>query len=144
APAGTRYTRNGSFSRRADGVLTASDGSPVMGQGGQISLGIGPISADADGTIRTGATVAGKLRIVDSAEESNVTRESSSRFRIDDTEDVKIPAVRNGALEQSNVSVVDGLAQLTALSRSFDALQRGLVSLLSEVDGRAISELGRH
>ncbi len=142
--AGTRYTRNGSFGRRADGTLTASDGSPVLGQGGPISLGVGPISADPDGTIRTGTTVAGKLRIVDATADATVTRESSSRFLIDSVENVNLPAVRNSALEQSNVSVIDGLAQLTALSRSFDALQRGLVSLLSEVDGRAITELGRH
>jgi flagellar basal body rod protein FlgG len=143
-PAGPRYTRNGAFERRADGTLTTNDGAPVQGQGGPIKLGVGAITVDADGTVRAGDTVAGKLQIVEAAPGSDLARESASRFRIEDVTAVDAPSVRNQALEHSNVSIVDGMAQLTALSRSFDALQRGLVSLMSEVDGKAISELGRH
>jgi flagellar basal body rod protein FlgG len=144
-PFGTRYTRNGSFERGADGTLTTSDGLPVLGEGGPIRLNAtGAISVDADGTVRTGTAVAGRLQVVRAESDAAIAREGSSRFRIDDVEAVETPEVVNQALEQSNVSVVDGMAQLTALSRSFDALQRGLVSLLSEVDGKAISELGRH
>ena len=32
-PNGERYTRNGSFVRRGDGVLTASDGLPIVAEG---------------------------------------------------------------------------------------------------------------
>jgi flagellar basal body rod protein FlgG len=144
-PQGTRYTRNGSFERRADGTLTTNDGAPVLGEGGPIKLNAaGAITLDSDGTVRTGTTVAGKVQIVDAAQGADLARESASRFKIESVDPVQYPSVRNQALEHSNVSIVDGMAQLTALSRSFDALQRGLVSLLSEVDGKAISELGRH
>jgi flagellar basal body rod protein FlgG len=142
--AGPRYTRNGAFERSADGTLTTTDGAPVVGEGGPIRLGTGAITVDADGTVRAGTTVAGKVQIVDAAPGSEPAREGASRFRIDEVNPVEAPSVRNQALEHSNVSIVDGMAQLTALSRSFDALQRGLVSLMAEVDGRAISELGRH
>jgi flagellar basal body rod protein FlgG len=144
-PQGTRYTRNGSFERRADGTLTTNDGAPVLGDGGPIKLNAsGAITLDSDGTVRTGTTVAGKVQIVDASQGADMARESASRFRIESVDPVQYPSIRNQALEHSNVSIVDGMAQLTALSRSFDALQRGLVSLLSEVDGKAISELGRH
>lgn len=141
--AGTRYTRNGAFERRADGTLTTADGLPVLGQDGPIRLGTGPITVEADGTVRTDATVAGRLQVVTAAPGASMTREGAARFQIDTVAAVDRPSVRNGALEHSNVSIVDALAQLTALSRSFDALQRGLVSLMSEVDGRAITELAR-
>jgi flagellar basal-body rod protein FlgF len=143
-PSGVRYTQNGSFERRSDGTLSTTDGLPVLGQDGKpIQLADGPVSVDPDGTIRTGAAVAGQLRIVDAAPDAQVVREGAARFRIDDVTPVAAPSVRNHALERSNVSVVEALSHMTAASRSFEALQRGLVSLMTDVDGRAITELGR-
>ena len=143
-PNGQRYTRNGSFTRRADGLLTTAEGEPVLGENGQIRLGPGKITADQDGTIRTGETIAGRLRVVD-FDESNVDRESGARFRA-------MPGVKprpatgkvmGGSLEQANVGVVDRMVALTEIKRSFEALQRGATVLMNDVDGRAINELGR-
>ena len=51
--------------------------------------------------------------------------------------------VRGGALESSNVQLPERMVQLTEVSRAFEALQRGITTLMNDVDGRAISELGR-
>jgi len=143
-PNGQRYTRNGSFTRRADGLLTTAEGEPVLGENGQIRLGPGKITADQDGTIRTGETIAGRLRVVD-FDESNIDRESGARFRA-------MPGVKprpatgkvmGGSLEQANVGVVDRMVALTEIKRSFEALQRGATVLMNDIDGRAINELGR-
>ncbi len=40
-PAGERYTRDGSFSRNAEGYLVTSDGSNVVGENGNIQIPIG-------------------------------------------------------------------------------------------------------
>ncbi len=144
-PAGERYTRNGAFSRREDGVLTIADGSPVLGTSGEIRVGRGQISVGGDGTIKAGDVVAGKLRIVDFAVPADVQRESGVRFRaaqgIEPTD--VTPRIVSGSLEQANVSMVDRMAALTDLTRSFEALQRGVSVLMNDVDGRAITELGR-
>ena len=66
--AGERYTRNGRFSRRADGVLATPDGQAVLGDAGPITLGSGAVQVDADGTVRHAGAVAGKLRIVSSSD----------------------------------------------------------------------------
>ena len=58
--AGPRYTRNGHFNRAVDGTLTTEDGAVVLGDSGPIRLGTGPLGIASDGTIRTGATIAGK------------------------------------------------------------------------------------
>jgi flagellar basal body rod protein FlgG len=141
--AGPRYTRNGSFNRRTDGTLVTTDGLPVLGKSGPLQIGVGPVSVDADGTVRAGATVAGQLEIVDSGPNASIAREGFGRFRIDTVTTIATPSVRNRAVEKSNVSAVDSMVYLTSLSRNFDALQRGLVALMDEVDGRAITELGR-
>jgi flagellar basal body rod protein FlgG len=142
---GLRYTRNGAFQRRADGTLTTADGEPVMGDGGPITLGPGTVSVSADGTVKSGNAIVGRLRVVEFGSEADLIRESGSRFRAltGATPEEVEPNVIGGALEQSNVSIVDRMAALTELSRGFEALQRGVSVLMNDLDSRIISELGR-
>ena len=142
---GPRYTRNGSFHRSADGLLTTAEGEPILGQSGQITVGSGPVSINADGTIRSGGAVAGRLRIVEFESEKDLIRESGSRFRaLTGAQPEEVDArVIGGALEQSNVSIVDRMAALTDLTRGFEALQRGVSVLMNDLDSRVISELTR-
>jgi flagellar basal body rod protein FlgG len=143
-PQGVRYTRNGQFDRKADGTLVTTDGLTVMGQNGPIRLARGPVTVDDDGTIRTGATVAGKLKVVDFGEYTGLRREENGRFNAvaGQPQDARTP-VRNASLEQSNASVVERMVQLTEVRRGFEGLQRGLTVLMNDIDGRAITELGR-
>jgi flagellar basal-body rod protein FlgF len=142
---GQQYTRNGAFTRRADGVLTTSDGQPVLGEGGAITLTPGAITIAADGTVRSGGTVAGRLQIVEFESELDIERVSGARFRAAGNA-APIEAKGRliaGALEQSNVSVIDRMVALTEISRNFEGLQRGVSVLMNEIDGRAISEIAR-
>jgi flagellar basal body rod protein FlgG len=144
-PAGVRYTRNGSFTRRADGLLTTSQGEAVLNDvGNDIRLAVGPVSIDGNGSVRVGNTVAGKIQVVDFAP-ADLVRETGSRFRaIVGAEPQPFEgALVGGAVEQSNVSMVDRMAALTEVSRGFDLLQRGVTTLMNELDQRAISELGK-
>jgi flagellar basal-body rod protein FlgF len=142
---GTRYTRNGRFSVTENGALVTMEGAPVLGADGPITLGPGEISVDVDGTIRNGAAVSGKLAIVQFADPSQLTRETGVLFR--STGQETIPAVnvsvKGGALEESNVSVVERVAELTNVTRSFEALQKSLAVLFNDIDGRAVDQLGR-
>jgi flagellar basal body rod protein FlgG len=144
--AGLRYTRNGHLSRQADGTLSTSDGAVVLGLDGPVTVGPGPIQVEEDGTVRNGGVVAGRLRIVAFADPAALIREGGSVLRAPvgaTPADVATPIVRAGALEQSNVSVVERVAELTSLSRTFEALQRSLSVLMNDVDGRTIDTLGR-
>lgn len=142
---GLRYTRNGAFQRRADGTLTTTDGEPVMGDGGPITLGPGAVSVSPDGTVKSGNAIVGRLRVLEFGSEADLIRESGSRFKAltGATPEEVEPKVIGGALEQSNVSIVDRMAALTELSRGFEALQRGVSVLMNDLDSRIISELGR-
>jgi flagellar basal body rod protein FlgG len=144
-PAGPRYTRNGAFTRGADGILATSQGEPVLGEDGEIKLPGGPITIDEDGTIKAGAAVVGTIQVVQFERESDLLRESGARFRaIPGAEPTPATArLLGGALEQSNASVVDLMAKLTEVSRGFESLQRGVSTLTADLDGRAIAELSR-
>ena len=146
-PAGDRYTRNGHFTIDADRRLVTEDGLAVKGEGGPIVIGEreGDLKVDADGTVWNGASRAGRIAIVDVADASRMTREQGTLLGTGGQEPVAVsaPAVRSGALEQSNVSVADRLAAITSVSRGFEALQKAMSMLMNDVDGRAIEQLGR-
>jgi flagellar basal body rod protein FlgG len=145
-PAGLRYTRNGQFARRADGTLTTMDDQPVMGDKGPIKLSEGAVSLDDDGTLRAGTVAAGRLRVVEFADQGALVREGAGRFRAAEGQtpaDATGATLRAKSLEHSNVSVAERMVQITEVARGFEALQRGIRILMNDVDARAISELGR-
>jgi flagellar basal-body rod protein FlgF len=144
-PYGERYTRDGAFMRRGDGVLTTRDGNPVMGEQGEIRLGTGLVNIGEDGTIREGERLAGRLKLVRFDAATDLERETGATFRArpDATPAVATARVIGGSLEAANVTVVDRMASLVEISRAFEGLQRGISVLSNDIDGRAITELGR-
>jgi flagellar basal body rod protein FlgG len=144
-PTGQRYTRNGHFSVDSDRKLVTEDGMTVQGTDGPITLGDGEIRVDGDGSVWADQTKAGQLLVVNFTDAGHLGRDQGSRFNADGQAATPIEQtkVRGGTLEQSNVSVAERLAQLTTLSRGFEALQKSIAMLLNDVDGRAIDQLGR-
>jgi flagellar basal body rod protein FlgG len=141
-----RYTRNGNFKRGDSGVLATEDGLAVLGESGPIELRGSPVRIDSDGTIYAGAEIAGRLQIVDFEDYSVLSREGGARF-VADGDVLPDPAdevsLKTFALELSNVSLPEQMVQITQLSRSFGTMQKGLTTIENDMDGRAISELGR-
>jgi len=143
---GPRYTRNGHFDRSADGQLTSSDGSIVLGEGdAPIHIGHGLVEFEADGSVKVNGALAGRLRLVEFADPDRLTREQGERFAGPPlSEATKATGeLRGKAIEGSNVSVVERVAQLTEISSTFEMLNHGIRMLYNDLDGRAISELGR-
>jgi flagellar basal-body rod protein FlgF len=145
-PSGDRYTRNGHFTLDANRQLVTEEGLPVKGTGGPITVGNdGEVRVDADGTVWTGATRSGQIEVVEFADPGVMTREQGTLLGAGGQTPTAAgrPNIHAGSLEQSNVTVADRLAELTTVSRGFEALQKALSVLMNEIDGRAIEALGR-
>lgn len=146
-PAGVRYTRNGHFTRGADGTMTTLDGSALLGESGSpLKLPPGTLDVAADGTVRVGKATVGRLSVTVFDDPGQLIREDGIHFRAPEGvagEVMSDGRVRSGALEQSNVALAGAMAQLTEVVRGFEALQRGMSALMNDMDGRAITELGR-
>jgi flagellar basal-body rod protein FlgF len=131
ADGGEAFTRNGSLKVSESGVLQTSGGLDVLGDGGPISIPPGvAVSIARDGTvssvstITTPATVSplGRLKLVNPPEDS-IVRGDDGLFR---TRDGVAPdadatvVVAGGALEGSNVSMVEAMVNMINLSRQFE------------------------
>jgi len=145
-PNGTRYTRDGHLVRGTDGTLNATDGNPVLAQGDNtIKVGTGKVTVDQDGTVHSDGTVVGRLQITEFEDPGLLERAGGAMLAAGSQTPMEADKVdvRSGALEQSNVSVVVRIAELTDVARSFDALQRAISIQMNEIDGKAIDHLGR-
>ncbi|MFN3715119.1 MAG: flagellar basal-body rod protein FlgF [Thiobacillus sp.] len=153
APDGTEaYTRNGSLQIDENGRLITAGGLPVMGDGGQLAIPPGSrlavardgtISLLPDGSAATGLTGIGRLKLVNPPT-TGLVRGDDGLFRLKDggaaAADPNVNVI-SGALESSNVNVVDAMVDMIALARQFE-MQMKLLQNAESNDTKAAQLLG--
>lgn len=131
-PDGTEaYTRNGSLKLSENGVLQTETGLNVMGDGGPISIPPdtaisiakdGTVSAVSNVTTPSTTNVLGRIKLVNPAE-TNLVRGADGLFRTQSGAPAEADAgvsLIGGALEGSNVNVIDAMVNMINLGRQFD------------------------
>lgn len=143
-PRGERYTRNGSFTLRADGTLITPGGDPVLGEGGPIQLSGANLAVSPDGTVRSNNNEIGKLRLVRFSEGVTAEKEGANLFRTDGANATNASEARvvQGHLEQSNAGAVDSMVTLIHINRQFESYQRAM-KLLDSVTEKMLSDNAR-
>lgn len=144
------YTRSGDLQISVNGVLQTRSGFNVLGESGPISI---PPDADltiaADGTVsatpggaRTATILtAGRIKLVDPPE-SLLVKGTDGLFHLRDGSAAPAdPRIRlaSGALEGSNVNVVEAMVTMIALARQFDMQMRMLAN--AEENSRQASQI---
>jgi len=142
---GTLYTRNGGFHRTPDGLLVNAEGDAVLGEQGPISLPNGVVSVSRDGTVSVDGAVVAKLRIAEFSPEMNLTAAGKALYAA--PAGSELPAatssIRQGMLEDSNVSPVEGVVQLISIQRNAEMMQRALTVFDSQFNQTAVQDLPR-
>ncbi len=125
------YTRNGSLKLDENGVVQTNAGLNVLGDGGPLSIPPGrnlaiakdgTISLVPNGSAATGLTSIGRLKLVDPPA-ADLVRGDDGLFRLKDGNPAEANpkvSVISGALESSNVNVVDAMVNMISLARQFD------------------------
>ena len=141
------YTRNGSLKMDENGLLLTRDGFAVQSDSGPLSIPPGSsLAVAADGTISllpegsqpTGLTTIGRLKMVNPPA-ADLVRGDDGLFRLKSGEPAAAdPAVSllSGALETSNVNVVDAMVNMISLARQFD-MQIKLLERAESNDSKA-------
>lgn len=132
APDGSEaYTRRGDLVLDANGLLTTGNGLPVIGNGGPIAIPPAEkIDIAPDGTIsiRPLGQAVNELAIVDQVkminpENSDMEKGLDGLMRLKDgvgAEPDSTLQLVSGALESSNVNVVDSMVDMIELSRRYE------------------------
>lgn len=140
---GERYTRNGHFTLNADGIIVTSDGDPVLGDGGPVTIAVddGDISFGRDGTISGKQGQIAKLRLVNFADERGMRKEGASLYSTSQAAAPAVDAVvQQGMLESSNVQPVLEISRMIEVMRSYDATST-LAKSTEDMKRQAIQKL---
>lgn len=124
------YTRNGSLKVSENGVLQTATGRTIMGDNGPISIPPdvaisiakdGTISSVTNETLPGPSNIIGRLKLVNPPE-NTLTRANDGMFITPTgTAEVDINVnVVSGALESSNVNVVEAMVTMISLARQFE------------------------
>jgi flagellar basal-body rod protein FlgF len=147
-PQGMRYTRDGHFSLNQDGVLVTSDGYPVQGDGGAITVtpSDGEISVGPDGIISSilngASNQIGKLQIVGFANERTMVKLGANLYSTTQTATpVTNSTIAQHMLESSNVSPVIEITHMVEVMRAYQ-MTATMTNSEEELMRQAIDKLG--
>lgn len=145
------YTRNGAFVVGGDGMLQTADGRQILGDGGPINVPDGAnVVIGSDGAVSAqigqGQPIAlGQLKLVNPPADE-MTKVGQGLFKTINGEpapvDEKVTVVA-GALEGSNVNVVEAMVGMIAVSRQFE-MQMRMIQNAESNDARATTILSRN
>ena len=148
---GVRYTRSGDFTLDADGVLSTKDGSPVMGQGGEIRIPLTPaegesgeIAIDSEGNLSLGSRTFARLRIVDFEDRSQLTKVGNTLFEAPETlaneADAGNYSIHQGFIELSNVDAVKMMSEMIEVLRGYETYQK-VIQSIDRINSAAVQEV---
>jgi flagellar basal-body rod protein FlgG len=137
-PQGERYTRDGAFRQAADGTLVTAGTMPVLGMRGVIrSAGI-PLTLAPNGDVLANGQVVDRLRIV---QLQNAVKEGANRFS-GNAQPLQQYSLQVGALERSNLSVVQAMVDMILAMRAYEASHRAVLAH-DETLQKAVNDVGR-
>lgn len=141
---GLRYTRNGSFTRNAQGELVTGDGHRVMGQNGPIAIADGKMTIAADGAVSIDGLETDRLRVVDFVDPKQLTKQGASLFSAPEGVQAQQAAgnVNQGYLEMSNVNVVAEMINMISGFRAYEINGKS-VQAHDQLLDKAVNEVGR-
>jgi flagellar basal-body rod protein FlgG len=145
-PDGPQYTRAGNFRLDDQGQLVTSDGYIVGGEGGPIAFQEGQpmeIRIDEYGAIYQAGQEIGRLAVVDIENPATLTKVAGRRFaatRETRVAPMEAPEIVQGALETSNVNVVQEVMQVMQAGRAFEAYQR-VIQVVNNLNQQANQQI---
>jgi flagellar basal-body rod protein FlgF len=141
------YTRDGSFMRSADGLLTTDDGDNVLSPGGQpIPVpALGKIEVDTQGNINVNGAVTGQIGTFEFNNVNALQPQGTDGFIAGQGAGIR-PATQTSVLqyseEKSTGDVVRSMVDLITAERWFDANEKS-ISTQDDATNQAIATVGR-
>jgi flagellar basal-body rod protein FlgF len=147
-PGGPRYTRQGTFHLDGQGRVVTSDGYAVLdAQSQPITMrnGESRFEVSPEGQITTESGTLARIQLVQFDDEQSMRKVGANLYETDAPSqpvDPKKTAVRQGAIEASNVQSIVEVTSLIEISRRYQMAQN-ILNAENELQVKAIQQLGR-
>jgi flagellar basal-body rod protein FlgF len=144
-PSGALLTRQGQFTRDADGRLVNGEGLPLLlTSGRELTVRSNDIQVLEDGTVMDGGEPVGVLAVNRVTDQTKLSAAGPGVFTApaELLEESRETSIRQGFLEASNVSSADEMVAMMEALRRAGAAQR-LVGVYDDLMGKAISGFGQ-
>lgn len=151
-PDGERLTRGGSFHLDAEGRVLDGSGNPLLGETGPLTVPAGSAAVEVSGAgvVRAGGREIGRLRLEGVPPGTRLQHAGAGLFiptadarPLDESQRTgSARLLRQGYLEESNVTALDAMVDMISVQRAYAAVQKA-VTTLDAVRGTAANELGR-
>lgn len=147
-PQGIRYTRNGNFTLTKDGGLTTSQGFPVLGRRGPITVtgSARDIHIDRAGNVYDRGENVDRLALVAFTDNRRLEKTGHTMFKA--PPGVEKPAapgkteIMQGALEMTNTNPVTEMVKMIEVHRSYESHIK-VIQALSAIDEKSANQVGR-
>lgn len=139
------YSRQGSFQLDAQGRLIGVSGNPVMGAAGEIRLTSAAPEIDAQGHIYENGRLVDQLKLVRIDHAEKMQRAGQGVYELGgltaELAESGTTAIRQGALEASNVDSAREMVSVMEIVRHFESMQK-VAQSYDDMTSRAIQKLG--
>lgn len=143
----TKYTRDGSFTTDADGVLRTKDGDYVLNDnGGQIMIPTDATDVVIDelGNIYADGELVDKLGITDFENYDYLAKDTGENLYVALDGATEKPAnvkVNQGYLEASNINVISEMVEMIEIARAYETNQKAIQTMDSMLD-KSVNSVG--
>ena len=155
-PAGARLSRNGHFTKNAQGIVVTKDGHPLLLEDQRgASFEDRYIRLDEkkrftvtrQGDVFIGNENIGRLSMKTATEKDALHKEGNSFYTTRENFENKIVAasqfrLHQGSFEQSNVNIVKEMTEMIKTTRVFESTQKA-IQAYDSMNGKLINEVGR-
>lgn len=143
---GPVYTRGGNFRVSPQGQLITAAGDKVLGEGGGAITIVGePVSISTDGTISVNGAVAGRLKLTEFPQGTQLESLGNSYYKapLGTAQTAVDTKVRQAQLESSNVNPITSVVELITAQHEVESMRRTLSMFSDEMDKTATQDLPR-
>lgn len=142
-PEGERYTRCGAFALTVDGYLCDTEGNYLLGVNGRINVGTDNFTVTGNGNVYVDGEYVNTIRVVRFEDNNSLRSQGGNLFyatedAIDATGSVD---VKQGFVENSNVSVAREMVDMITVYRAYETNQK-ILTMIDETLGKAVNEIG--
>lgn len=143
-PNGERLSRGGSFRLDDAGHVVDAGGNALLGDKGPITATKGEVAIDAHGVVHVDGRDVGRLRL--ETADAAAPLQHDGPLWVPPAQRAEVPPadrrVRQGVLEDSNVSQVGALVDMIAVQRAYAAVQKALTTL-DAARGTSANDIGK-